>query len=84
MTENEIGTRVIEAAISVHRELGPGLLETVYGVILARELRECGLKCRPQEAGADLPATDGLQTRVPAELRRRCDEDRYYALCQRP
>lgn len=29
MTENEIGTRVIEAAIAVHRELGPGLLETV-------------------------------------------------------
>jgi len=27
MTENEIGTRVIEAAIAVHRELGPGLLE---------------------------------------------------------
>ena len=29
MTENEIGTIVIEAAITVHRELGPGLLETV-------------------------------------------------------
>ena len=38
MTENEIGTRVIEAAIAVHRELGPGLLETVYEVVLAREL----------------------------------------------
>ncbi|NLE41845.1 MAG: hypothetical protein GX615_08455, partial [Lentisphaerae bacterium] len=30
MKEDEIGTRVIEAAIAVHRELGPGLLETVY------------------------------------------------------
>jgi len=43
MTENEIGTRVIEAAIAVHRELGPGLLETVYEVVLARELTERGL-----------------------------------------
>ena len=38
MTENGIGTRVIEAAIAVHREQGPGLLETVYEVILAREI----------------------------------------------
>ena len=44
MTENEIGTIVIEAAIAVHRELGPGLLETVYEVILARALVDRGLK----------------------------------------
>ena len=44
MTENEIGTRVIEAAIAVHRALGPGLLESVYEVVLAYELRERGLK----------------------------------------
>jgi len=48
MTENEIGTRVIEAAIAVHRELGPGLLETVYEVILARELGDRGLKVERQ------------------------------------
>jgi len=42
MTENEIGTLVIEAAIAVHRELGPGLLETVYEVVLARELHDRG------------------------------------------
>ena len=35
MTENEIGTQVIEAVIAVHRELGPGLLETVYEVVPA-------------------------------------------------
>lgn len=44
MTENEIGGIVIAAAIVVHRELGPGLLETVYEVILARELNERGLR----------------------------------------
>jgi GxxExxY protein len=44
MTENQIGSVVIEAAIAVHRKLGPGLLETVYEVILARELVDRGLK----------------------------------------
>ena len=48
MRENEIGTRVLEAAINVHRELGPGLLETVYEVILARELSDHGLKVERQ------------------------------------
>lgn len=50
MTENEIGTRVLEAAIAVHRELGPGLLETVYEVVLARELGSRGLKVERQVA----------------------------------
>ncbi len=40
MTENEIGERIIGVAIKVHRELGPGLLETVYEIILAYELRQ--------------------------------------------
>ncbi|RJR32007.1 MAG: GxxExxY protein [Desulfobacteraceae bacterium] len=43
MKENEIGTVVVESAIAVHRELGPGLLESVYEVIMAHELRERGL-----------------------------------------
>ena len=43
MTENEIGTIVVEAAIRVHRELGPGLLEKVYEVALAHELRKMGI-----------------------------------------
>lgn len=48
MTENEIRTVVIESAIAVHRELGPGLLETVYEVVLARELRDRGLSVEQQ------------------------------------
>ena len=48
MTENEIGTLAIQAAIEVHRELGPGLLETVYEVTLARELEDRGLKVERQ------------------------------------
>jgi GxxExxY protein len=48
MTENEIGTVIVESAIAVHRELGPGLLESVYEVALAYELRTRGLKAERQ------------------------------------
>jgi len=48
MTENEIGTIVIESAIRVHQELGPGLLETVYEVALAHEIQSRGLKVQRQ------------------------------------
>jgi GxxExxY protein len=43
MTENEIGTMIIDAAIKVHQALGPGLLESVYEIVLAHKLREMGL-----------------------------------------
>ena len=48
MHENQIGTIVIETAIAVHRELGPGLLETVYEVVLAHELSARGLEVQRQ------------------------------------
>jgi len=50
MTENEIGTIVVDTAIAVHRELGPGLLESVYEGILAHELRHKGLRVETQKA----------------------------------
>lgn len=39
MTENEITSSVIKAAIEVHRQLGPGLLENSYEICLAYELK---------------------------------------------
>ena len=48
MTENEIGTIVVDAAIAVHKALGPGLLETVYEVVLAHELENRGLEVKRQ------------------------------------
>jgi len=48
MTENEIGKIVVDAAVSVHRDLGPGLLETVYEVVLAHVLRQRGLAVKRQ------------------------------------
>ena len=43
MTENEIAKQIMDAAFYIHRVLGPGLLETVYEVVLAKKLNEAGL-----------------------------------------
>ena len=48
MTENEIGTTIVESAIQLHRELGPGLLESVYEVLLAYALQKRGLTVQRQ------------------------------------
>jgi len=48
MEDNEIGKIVVDSAIQVHRELGPGLLETVYEVVLTHELRGRGLQAERQ------------------------------------
>jgi len=43
LDENAIGTIVLSHAIRLHRELGPGLLESVYEVLLADALERNGL-----------------------------------------
>ena len=48
MNENEIGKIIVDRAIHVHKELGPGLLESVYEVVLAHELAKQGLKVERQ------------------------------------
>lgn len=48
MKENEIGTIIVDAAIQVHRALGPGLLESVYEIVLAYELQQRGLQVERQ------------------------------------
>lgn len=40
---NRLTSAVIGAAIDVHREIGPGLLESAYGTCLAYELRKRGI-----------------------------------------
>jgi GxxExxY protein len=43
-----IGRAVVDAAIKVHRALGPGLLESAYEHCLAHELHQRGLSVRRQ------------------------------------
>ncbi len=49
MRENEITEKVIGCAIEVHRQLGPGLLESVYEEALCYELSEIGLSFKRQQ-----------------------------------
>ncbi|MEN9469282.1 MAG: hypothetical protein RL630_1015 [Verrucomicrobiota bacterium] len=53
MHENEIGSIIVDSAVELHRNLGPGLLETVYEVTLARSLEHRGLAVRRQ-VGVDI------------------------------
>jgi GxxExxY protein len=46
--ENAISRVVLDAAIAVHREMGPGMLESVYERALAQELGLRGLAVRRQ------------------------------------
>lgn len=43
LTENGVAHEIVDAAYRVHRELGPGLLESVYEKALAYELEERGI-----------------------------------------
>jgi GxxExxY protein len=62
---NAIAGIVVDAAFRVHSTLGPGLLERVYEICLAHELRERGLEVETQ---VDLPVIyDGV--RLDAGLR---------------
>ena len=47
-TENQLSKIILDAAFRVHTKTGPGLLETVYEVVLAYELRKQGLEVQRQ------------------------------------
>jgi GxxExxY protein len=48
MTENDIAAVVVDAALKIHKTLGPGLLESVYQAVLNFELRKRGLTVAQQ------------------------------------
>lgn len=47
---NQISGQIVDAAFHIHSKLGPGLLESVYEVILAKELERRGLFIERQKA----------------------------------
>ena len=48
MHENEIGTIIVDCAVKLHKNLGPGLLESVYEAVLAKQLQLAGLTVHRQ------------------------------------
>lgn len=50
MTENEIGKIIVNCVFKVHKELGPGLLESTYEECLKYELVKTSLKVEQQKA----------------------------------
>jgi len=56
--EESIAAKIVDAAYTVHKILGPGLLERVYEVCFCHELSKRELRCQRQ---VDIPITyDGL------------------------
>jgi len=54
----EIGKKIVDAAYTVHKNLGPGLLEKVYEICFCHELEKRGLSYKRQ---IDIPIVyDGL------------------------
>ena len=45
---DEVAKAIVDSALTVHRELGPGLLESVYETCLAHELGNRGLSIQRQ------------------------------------
>ncbi len=69
MHENEIGKNIIDTAISIHREIGPGLLETVYEVILADQLQQRGFNIGGTKFDEDFRADLIIEDKVIIELK---------------
>jgi len=63
---NEISRRIIDAAIQIHKKLGPGLLESVYRECLVHEMRKRGLRV---EEEVQVPIVyDGIKLKSPLRL----------------
>jgi hypothetical protein len=63
---DEIGRIVVDSAFQLHRKLGPGLLERVYHVVLARAWRGAGCSWSPGRGfRSKTPGHKGTKSDVP-------------------
>jgi GxxExxY protein len=49
MTENEIAKVIVDAAFKIHKQIGPGLLESAYEALMVHELTKRGLRVVTQQ-----------------------------------
>ncbi|MBU2445221.1 MAG: GxxExxY protein [Bacteroidetes bacterium] len=57
--EEDVGKKVIDSAFTVHKVLGPGLLEKIYEICFCHELNKRGLEVKKQ---VDIPIVyDGIK-----------------------
>jgi GxxExxY protein len=49
LKENEVATTIVDVAYHIHRQLGPGLLESVYHAVMKYELEKRGLRVLSKE-----------------------------------
>ena len=68
MRENELAKIVVDAALKIHKALGPGLLESVYQSVLAHELRSRGLAVETEVSIPIVYDTIQLETAFRADL----------------
>ncbi len=70
---DDVTGEIVDAAYKLHTGLGPGLLESVYETVLARDLQRLGLQVERQKSVAfdydDLHFDDGLRVDLLVESR---------------
>ena len=62
MLEHEVAQVVVDVAFQIHKQLGRGILESVYQAVMTHELRKRGLRVESEEP---IPAAwDGIRMEV--------------------
>ena len=65
MDEDDTGAIILESAIAIHREPGPGLLKTLCEVVLAQELKSRALEVKRQAPSLRTSVADRVASHKP-------------------